>query len=157
MGLTLVWDTSHSTSGYVFIANHGAIGWSSRHQSMVALSSTESEYIGLTNTGQHLAWLCSFFEDIGQPQAGATELRCDNRAAIILSQDPQFRTRTKHIQQKYHFVHDDLVRCGECTVLRYPTADMVADIFTKSLSHDKHMKFCLAMGLRSESSVGFRN
>lgn len=50
-------DTSRSTSGYVFIANRGAIGWSSRRQSMVALSSTESEYIGLANAGQHLAWL----------------------------------------------------------------------------------------------------
>ena len=37
-------DTSHSTSGYMFITNHGAIGWASKRQSMVALSTTESEY-----------------------------------------------------------------------------------------------------------------
>jgi hypothetical protein len=39
-------DTSRSTSGYVFISNRGAIAWSSKMQSMVSLSSTESEYIG---------------------------------------------------------------------------------------------------------------
>lgn len=41
-------DTSKSTSGFVFISNRGAIGWASKRQDMVALSSTESEYIGLT-------------------------------------------------------------------------------------------------------------
>lgn len=90
-------DTSRSTSGYVFISNHGAIGWSSKLQSMVALSSTESEYIGLSNAGQHLAWLRTFFEELGHRQEKPTELRCDNQAAIILSKDPQFRARTKHI------------------------------------------------------------
>jgi hypothetical protein len=85
-------DTLHSTSGYVFIASHGAIGWSSCRQSMVALSSTESEYIGLANAGQPLAWLRSFFDELGHPQNDPTELCCDNRAAIILSQDLQYRT-----------------------------------------------------------------
>ncbi|EGN91561.1 hypothetical protein SERLA73DRAFT_67198 [Serpula lacrymans var. lacrymans S7.3] len=33
----------------------GAISWTSKRQSMVALSSTESEYIGLSNDGQYLA------------------------------------------------------------------------------------------------------
>ena len=118
-------DTSKSTSGFVFISSRGAIGWSSKRQSMVSLSSTESEYIGLTNAGQHLAWLRSFFEELGRPQAGATELRCGNRAAIILSQDAQFRARTKHIQRKYHYVCDGLVATGECVVLWYPTDEMV--------------------------------
>ena len=140
-------DTSRSTSGYVFISNDGAISWSSRRQSMVALSSTESEYIGLSNAGQHLAWLRSFFEEIGHPQESPTELRCDNRAAIILTKDPQFRARTKHIQRKYHYVRDGLVATGEAIILWYPTDEMVADIFTKPLPHDKHHKFCHAMGL----------
>ena len=45
---------------------------------MVALSSTESEYIGLANTEQHLTWLRSFCEELDKPQDGATELLCDN-------------------------------------------------------------------------------
>jgi len=83
-------DTSWSTSGYVFISNHGAIGWSSKLQTMVSLSSTESENIGLSNAGQHIAWLRTFFEEIGHAQGKAIELKCDNEAAIVLSRDPQF-------------------------------------------------------------------
>ena len=83
-------DNSHSTFGYLFLSNCGAISWSSKQQSMVALSTTESEYIGLSLAGQHLVWLRTFFEEIGNPQKGLTTLHCDNQAAIILSWDPQF-------------------------------------------------------------------
>jgi hypothetical protein len=149
-------DTSRSTSGYVFISAQAAIGWSSRRQNMVALSSTESEYIGLANAGQHLAYLRSFFEEVGHPQDGPTEIRCDNRAAIILSKDPQYRARTQHIKRKYNYVRDDLVRQGECVVVWYPTEEMVADIFTKALPPRQHLKLCLAMGLHPGSSGGVK-
>ena len=84
-------DNSWSTSGFLFMSNRGAISWSSKQQSMVALSTTESEYIGLSIAGQHLAWLQTFFDEIRHTQKGPTELFCDNQAAIILSWDPQFR------------------------------------------------------------------
>ena len=87
-------DTSHSTSGYVFISNHAAIRWSSKLQTMVSLSSTESEYVGLSNAGQHVTWLCMFFDKIGHKQRKAMELKCDNQAAIILSHDSQFRAQS---------------------------------------------------------------
>jgi len=109
-------DNSHSTSGFVFISNRRAISWSSKLQSMVALSTMESEYIRLSNAGQHLAWLRSFFEEIGHLQKAPTELFCDNQEAIILCCNPQFQARTKHIQRKYHFVRDDLVGKGEAVV-----------------------------------------
>ena len=83
-------DTSRSTLGYVFISARGAIGWASKRQTMVALSSTESEYIGLCHAGQHLAWLRNFFEDIGHTQNDPSVLFCDNQAAIILTKEPQY-------------------------------------------------------------------
>ena len=141
-------DTSCSTSGYVFIANRSAIGWASKQQSMVALSTTESEYIGLSIAGQHLAWLHTFFAELGHPQQLPTDFGNDNMATIILSKDPQFRARIKHIRCKYHFVRDDLIAKGEAIIRYVPTDDMVANIFTKALPHDKHWKFVVAMGLR---------
>jgi hypothetical protein len=145
-------DTSKSTSGFVFISNGGAIGWSSKRQTMVALSSTESEYIGLSNAGQHLMWLRTFYEELGHSQPGPTKLYCDNQAAIILTKDPQYRTRTMHIERKFHFVRDDVVGKGKAIVSYVPTRDMVADIFTKALPTDSHWKFVTAMGLKMPSS-----
>ena len=83
-------DNSCSPSGYLFLSNCGAISWSSKQQSIVALSTTESEHIRLSLVGKCLTWLCTFFEEIGHPQRGPTTLHCDNQATIILSQDSQF-------------------------------------------------------------------
>ncbi|KAJ3527698.1 hypothetical protein NMY22_g9685 [Coprinellus aureogranulatus] len=150
-------DTSRSTGGYVFITSNGALGWSSKRQPIVALSSTEAEYISMCFAGQHLAWLRTFFEDIGHPQQGPTTLYNDNQGAITLSKDPQYRARTKHIQRKYHFVRDDLVRKGLAKVTYLPTGEMVADIMTKPLPHDLHWKFVKGMGLHMDSSGSVRN
>ncbi|KAJ3507815.1 hypothetical protein NMY22_g16815 [Coprinellus aureogranulatus] len=145
-------DTSRSTGGYVFMSNGAAVGWSSKRQQMVALSSTEAEYISMCAAGQHLAWLRTFFEDIGHPQADPTTLFNDNQGAIALSKDPQYRSRTKHIQRKFHFVRDDLVRNGVVKIKYLPTEEMVADIMTKPLPRETHWKFVKAMGLRMGSS-----
>ncbi|KAF8578304.1 hypothetical protein K439DRAFT_1270695, partial [Ramaria rubella] len=64
---------------------------------------------------------------------------------------------TKHIQQKYHYVQDNVVVSGKamvcyCKGTYVPTADMVAD-FTKALMREeKHWKFVRAMGLWQCSS-----
>jgi hypothetical protein len=47
-------DTSRSTSGYAFMMGGGAISWSSKLEGLVALSSTEAKYIGLSNAAQQI-------------------------------------------------------------------------------------------------------
>jgi hypothetical protein len=75
-------NTSRLTSGYAFICNGSTICWNSKRQSMVALSSTKSKYIGLSNAGQHLAWLRTFFDKIGHCQKHATDLYSGSAACV---------------------------------------------------------------------------
>jgi hypothetical protein len=49
--------TRKSTSGFVFCMAGGAISWSSKKQSVVALSSTESEYVGPNLAAKEAVWL----------------------------------------------------------------------------------------------------
>ena len=44
-------DDYKSTSGYVFLVGSGAITWRSKKQTTIALSSTEAEYIALSEAG----------------------------------------------------------------------------------------------------------
>ena len=46
-----------STSGYIFQLGGGAISWRSKRQNIVALSSTEAEYVALTLASQEAIWL----------------------------------------------------------------------------------------------------
>ena len=101
----------------------------------------------MSNLGQELSWLRRFYSELGRKIRGPTPVHSDNAGAITLSKEPQFRARTKHIERKYHHFRDDLVRRNRARVQFCPTDDMVADIFTKPLTREKHWRFAYAMGL----------
>lgn len=58
-----------------------------------------------------------------------------------------FHPRTKHIDIRYHFIHE-AVENREISVIRVPTNDNPADIFTKALAYPKFEPFCMALGVR---------
>ena len=51
----------------------------------------------------------------------------DNAAATMISRGNR---PARHIELKYHYTRER-VRTGDCIMLRVPTADNVADLFTK--------------------------
>ena len=50
-------DDYKSTTGHVFLASEGAITWKSKKQTIIAMSSTESEYVTLSEAGREAYWL----------------------------------------------------------------------------------------------------
>ena len=87
----------HSISGYSFHMGTGAISWSSKRQYIIALSSTEAEYIAQTHAAKEALWLRSFLKEICGPQNSPLTINYDNQGAIALSKDNKFHSRTKHI------------------------------------------------------------
>src|SRR3984957_5236168 len=51
----------HSISGYSFLLGNGAVMWSSKKQYIVALSSTEAEYIAQTYAAKEALVLADFY------------------------------------------------------------------------------------------------
>lgn len=51
-------------------------------------------------------WLRRLLADFGQEKEGATEIFCDNKAAIAMSENLAFDCRTKHIDIRVHFIRD---------------------------------------------------
>ena len=97
-----------STSGYVFLMNTGAISWASKKQSVVALSSTEAEYMALTQAIKEVLWLRTLLVELGAPWHAKeiSTISCDNQGAIALSRNPGFHARSKYIDIRYHFIRD---------------------------------------------------
>ena len=58
-------DQRISTSGYVFSLFGGAVSWMSKRQSIVALSTTEVEYIAATHERKESFWLQRLFSSMG--------------------------------------------------------------------------------------------
>lgn len=115
----------------IFTAGGNPVSWRSSLQKVVALSTTEAEYIALSEAVKEGVWLKRFAEELGFPQ-DTVEIFCDSQSAIALSKNAVFHERTKHMATKYHFIRD-LIKVGEVQVLKIATANNPADIFTKVL------------------------
>ncbi|PIL25828.1 transcription factor [Ganoderma sinense ZZ0214-1] len=140
----------HSISGYVFTLDGGAISWSSKKQNVVALSSTEAEYIALTHATKEAIWLRYVLSDILHPELATfpVRLHSDNRSAIALAKDNAFHSRTKHIDIRFHFIRE-AVDNRDIVLEHRRTEDMPADLFTKALPRAKLEHLSRLFGLRS--------
>ena len=96
----------HSTTGNLFVISGGAISWLSRKQSVVALSTTEAEYVALCGATQEAVWLRRWLPNIQSTATTATIINEDNRGTIAVARNPVSHARTKHIVIKFHYVRE---------------------------------------------------
>ncbi|CAM9483460.1 unnamed protein product [Choristocarpus tenellus] len=116
------WNDCRSVTG-------GAISWMSKIQRVVALSSTESEYMALSSVTRKLLFLGSIFEFIqSQFPRCCVELFEDNDGACKLVRNATSSTRTKHIDVQHHLLRD-LSRKGEIHVVFVGTAYQRAQMY----------------------------
>jgi hypothetical protein len=125
-------EDSTSISGFIFLLGDSLITWSSKKQPVVALSSTEAEYVSVTSASQEALWLKSLLEELGFNQE-CIKIYEDNEACINLSKNPQEFKRTRHIQVKYHFIRSH-VKDQNIKLVYVPTKDQLADFLTKGVS-----------------------
>jgi len=76
-------DSRKSTSSYLITFARGVVAWQSRLQSCVALSTTEAEFIVITEACKELLWLKKFLQELGFRQDNYS-LFVDSRVLSIL-------------------------------------------------------------------------
>src|ERR1700722_8241589 len=98
---------------------------------MVALSSLEGEYMSLSLGIHHAIWVCQFLSDVGfgVPQV---VIQTDSMSTIVLAEDHQFHSRSKHIDICHHFLRDIISR-GWVSVVHVAGTENLADGLTKAL------------------------
>jgi len=142
-------DTRRSTSGYVFSVGSGAISWSSKRQSTVSTSTTESEYKGQFNAALEAMYLRNLAKDLW-PEIiqGAIPIvvQADNNGAIGLAKNNMGHSRTKHFDTKPKLCQE-VEETGIVTYQRVDTEDNVADVLTIPLARDRHRKLVKEFGL----------
>ena len=125
-----------SVTGHIFLLNRGPVSWSSTKQRCVATSTTEAEYIALSEASKHGQWLRTLLKELNRLELlednQAVPMHSDNQACITISQDPTGHRRTKHIDIRYHYIRE-LIAYGKATVAYLATQDMIADVLTKPL------------------------
>ena len=97
-----------STSGYIYLLVGGAISWKSVKQSIVASSTMAAEFVACYEASNHGIWLRNFvtglriLNGIERP----FKLFCDNKSAVLYSNNNRSSTKSKFIDIKFPFVKE---------------------------------------------------
>ncbi|GKC44513.1 retrovirus-related pol polyprotein from transposon TNT 1-94 [Tanacetum coccineum] len=121
-----------STSGGCQILKGTLVCWSSKKQSSVAMSSAKAEYVAATGCCTRILWIKIQLADY-DVLYDKVPIFCNNTSAISISNNLVLHSRTKHINIKYHFIRDHILK-GDIKLHFVPTNLKVADIFTKPLA-----------------------
>lgn len=137
-----------SVSGCVYLLSAGAISWHSKKQRIVALSTTESEYVAAAEAVKEGLYLRTLFQELEKLRNVATTIFGDNQACIQIAKNAAHHQRTKHIDIRHHFLRQ-MITEGHIELTYIATDAMVADTLTKALSKDKFTFFRKKMGVVS--------
>ncbi len=141
-------SSARSRMGYIITYAGCPMHWTSKMQTEIALSTTEAEYIALSQSMREvlpIIWLLEEARQFGIPVLNAKpKVHCkvfeDNAGAIEIATVPKMRPRSKHLNIKYHHFREE-VRKGTVSIYHTRTEDQIADIFTKPLPEASFVKF----------------
>ncbi len=135
-----------SQTGFVIMFTGCPITWCSKLQTEIALSTTEAEYIALSQAIQETIPFLNLLNKICRIlpfENPDPEFYCrvweDNGSCIKVAENPQFTPRTKHIALKYHHFRQ-FVSNGTIKISPIDMHEQIADIFTKPLD-EKQFKY----------------
>ncbi|GJT53468.1 retrovirus-related pol polyprotein from transposon TNT 1-94 [Tanacetum coccineum] len=108
--------------------------WLSKKQTVLAISTTEDEYVSVGKACQQALWMKQALIDY-DIRLDDVPIMCDNKGAIDLSKNHLQYSRTKHIKSRHHFLRDN-VQKGHISIEKVSSVDNITDILTKPLKRE---------------------
>ena len=139
-------DNYRSFEGGLVKNAGGPIAWFAKFQKALALSSSESEYYGLTSMAKlciHIKQLC---DELGIYSDEPFLIYEDNKAAIKMAENSSNSKRTVHLDRRAHYIRSQ-VNQGNLQLDYCPTTLMQADALTKIMPRPGFEKLRSDMGL----------
>ena len=142
-------DTARSRHGYLIFHAGCPILWKSQLQTEIALSSTESEFTGLSYALREAIPIMNLFKEMIQMKmpidSAQAKVHCsvfeDNTGAIERAKIPKYRPRTKHLNCRLHHFRSYVDVTKEISIHKINSLDQPADLLTKPLNKDAVRKF----------------
>ncbi|GJV27110.1 hypothetical protein Tco_1383558 [Tanacetum coccineum] len=134
-----------STSGACQILGGKLVCWSAKKQQSLAMSSAEAEYVVAAGCCASILWMKSQFSDY-DIHYKMVPIFYDNTSAIAISNNPVLHSRTKHIDIRYHFIRDHILK-GDIELHFIPIEYQLADIFTKPLDEPTFTRLKVELGM----------
>ena len=133
-------DRRLSVTGFLIYFCGALISWKSKLQKSPTISSTECEYVAISDVVREIMYIRNILKSLGINVGLPVIVEVDNLGAIYLANNANSSVRTKHVDVHYHFVRDYCER--GITLVRFVSgAFQRSDIMTKNTSstiYEKH-------------------
>ena len=93
-------------SGVLVLLGSAPISWLSLKQKVVALSTSEVEYVAAATTACQAVWLRQLLGELTGVEAHPLALMVDNLPTIAFAKNLVLHDQSKHIDVKFHFLRD---------------------------------------------------
>jgi len=130
-------DTRHSVTGYCIFYQGCLVGWKSKAQSSVALSSSKAEMMALSEATKEIRFIHELLTSMGIKVKLPITCRVDNVGAIFMAENVTATPKSKHIDTRAKFV-TRFIQDGFLKVNFVKSKDNRSDIFTKNVSTEIH-------------------
>ena len=124
-------DTRISVYGFILYLCGAPISWRSKSGRSVTLSSTEAEYVAISELAKEVIFVKQLLESIGIELEYPIIIEVDNVGAIYLAYNPSLSQRTKHMDCRMHYVRE-FCEDGILKVIFVSSEDNDSDICTKN-------------------------
>jgi hypothetical protein len=130
-------DTRISVAGFVLYFCGVPVSWKSKGMKAVTLSSTEAEFVALSEAAKEVKFVYQVLCSMGIFVKLPIVVRVDNVGAIFIGNNVTVSQRSKHIDIKYHFVRE-FIQDEFLTVIFVKSAENDSDLMTKNLGGELH-------------------
>jgi hypothetical protein len=132
-------ETRISVTGFMIYLLDVPVCWRSKLQKGVTMSSTEAEYVPISEAFKEVKFVYYLLCDLHIKVKLPIVVKTDNIGAIFMSENASTGVRTRHVDTWYHFVLK-FIEEGFIKVEFVRSVENDADIFTKNVSHDLYVK-----------------
>jgi hypothetical protein len=134
-------DDRKSILGHMLFVNGVLVGWRSKKQKVVSLSSYEAEFYVLAEAVKEIPFSIQVLAFLGVPVETLVTVYMDNIGAIFVSENPSSSSRTRHVSTRYFYVMD--LQNDKVIIVKFiGSAKNLADIATKNVPvqvHEQHI------------------
>ena len=132
-------SNSVSTTGFFYRTRTGILMWASTKQNNVTCSTCEAEVMANRSCCLAGIWVRNLYKDIGFNFSRPTSVYQDNQSAIAVCVSDAHHRRSRHFRIACCCLMEMYQR-GIFIFKWIQSEDMTADLFTKSLKKDLHLK-----------------
>ena len=139
-----------STNGVLMQLGRSTVAWKTRKQSVIALSTTEAEFVAASEACKLVIWCRELLAELSAANNSPKVLFQDNQGALKWEEDG-IRSNAKHVAIRGNFVKKQ-IEAGHLAVKYYSTTQMRADILTRALDRTAFVHCRGKVGLVSSSN-----